>query len=82
LEKTQGTIKKGQSRNTGENPRYNQEGTIQENWRKPKEQSRRDNPGTLEKTQGTIKKEQSMNTDNIAVGENPRYNQEGTIQEH
>jgi hypothetical protein len=23
-----------------------------------------------------------MNTDNIAVGENPRYNQEGTIQEH
>jgi hypothetical protein len=43
LEKTQGTMKKGQSRNTGENPRYNEEGTIQENWRKPKVQSRRDN---------------------------------------
>jgi hypothetical protein len=75
--KTQGTIKKGQSRNTGENPRYNQVGTILEHWRKPKVHSRRDNPGKLEKTQGTMKKGQSRNT-----GENPRYNEEGTIQEN
>jgi hypothetical protein len=41
LEKTKGAIKNGQSR---ENQRSNQEWTIQ---RKPKEQSRMDNPETL-----------------------------------
>ena len=65
LEKTKGAIKNGQSR---ENQRSNQEWTIQ---RKPKEQSRMDNP---EKTKGAIKNGQSR--------ENQRSNQEWTIQRH
>ena len=63
LEKTEGAIKNGQSR---ENRRGNQEWTIQ---RKPKGQSRMDNP---KKTEGAIKNGQSR--------ENRRGNQEWTIQ--
>ena len=101
LEKTKGTIKNEQSRNSDnigytkhrtkvtEKQRGNQEWTIQklrQHWvhktqdkgyRKPKGQSRMDNPETvitlgtqdtgqrLEKTKGEIKNGQSRNSDNI-----------------
>ena len=56
LEKTEGTIKSGQSR---ENGRDNQESTIQ---RKQNGQSRMDN---LKKTEGTIKNGQFRDTCNF-----------------
>ena len=72
LQKTEGTIKNGQSRDTGWVHKAWDEG-----YRKLKGQSRMDNPeilttlGTqgmgrrLQKTEGTIKNGQSRDTDNI-----------------
>ena len=76
LEKTKGTIKNGQSRETGnigytryrtkvrENQRDNQEWTIQRHWQHWT-MGTQDTGQRLEKTKGTIKNGQSRETGNI-----------------
>ena len=73
LEKTEGAIKNGQSRETG-NIGHTRHRTNKYQ-RKPKGQSRMDNPETLA-TLGT------QDTGQINVRENRKGNQEWTVQKH